>query len=294
MTAIAQLPPAAQPDPSCPICHGHGLELAFGTEYAKAAPCSCIPACRRCGGSGRVVVSEGSDVRVGRCSCQRLPDRLAFFNRAGIPTRYAKATLASFSMGMAMHDDMPGKMPALQATTKWLQDFQPKVENPGLFLYGDVGRGKTHLLVGLVQALILEKGVPARFVEFSRLLGMLKEGFSAGRFGTDLMGELSAIPVLAIDELGKGRMTDWELAVIDEIISRRYNAMRCTLATTNYRPEAPTGAQVSNLALANTSRQSLGDRVGERVWSRLSEMGSFVEVKGKDFRNLPAKRLGRH
>ena len=193
---------------------------------------------------------------------------------------------------MARYSDTAGKMPALQSTSKWLQDFDPKTENPGLFLYGDVGRGKTHLLVGLVRALILEKGVAARFMEFSRLLGVLKEGFSAGRSGTDLMSELAEVPVLAIDELGKGRMTDWELTVIDEIVSRRYNAMRCTLATTNYEPAAPTGAQIGNPALLAGPAQTLGDRVGERVWSRIREMGIFVPVKGKDFRELPDRRPG--
>lgn len=291
MIELSQLPPPAAPAADCPTCQGDGLRLERRGELAHALVCTCVPPCLRCRGTGRVVVDDEGSVRVGRCACQRLPDRLALFNRAAIPNRYARATLTSFAGGMSRFDDM-SKMPALQATSKWLQDFDPRSENPGLFLYGDVGRGKTHLLVGLVRALALEKGVAARFVEFSRLLGMLKEGFTAGDSGTDLMSELAEVPVLAIDELGKGRMTDWELTVIDEIISRRYNGMRCTLATTNYEPAGPTGAQVGNPAMMSGPKQTLGDRVGERVWSRVREMGIFVSVQGKDFRDLPGRRPG--
>lgn len=293
MIELSQLPPPAAPAADCPICQGDGLRLERRGELAHALVCSCVPHCPRCRGSGRVVVDDEGSVRVGRCACQKLPDRLALFNRSGIPNRYARATLSSFAEGIGRFGDMQSKMPALQATSKWLQDFEPRTENVGLFLYGDVGRGKTHLLVGLVRALVLEKGVAARFVEFSRLLGMLKEGYSAGRSGTDLMSELAEVPVLAIDELGKGRMTDWELTVIDEIVSRRYNGMRCTLATTNYEPAGPTGAQVGNPAMVGAGpKQTLGDRIGERVWSRIREMGTFVSVQGKDFRELPGRRPG--
>ena len=95
-------------------------------------------------------------------------------------------------------------------------------------LHGPVGRGKTHLMVGLLRELVFRHGVEVRFIEFSRLLSILREGYSSGRSDAGVLSELAAVPVLAIDELGKGRLTDWELAIIDEVISRRYNAMGCT------------------------------------------------------------------
>ena len=71
-------------------------------------------------------------------------------------------------------------------------------------LHGDVGRGKTHLMVAMIRELIFRHGIPCRFIEFSRLLSMLKEGYSSGRSDAPLLSDLSEIPVLAIDELGKG------------------------------------------------------------------------------------------
>ena len=88
--------------------------------------------------------------------------------------------------------------------------------------------------------MIFRHGVAVRFMEFSRLLSLLKEGYSEGRSDAPVLTELAEVEVLA-DELGKGRLSDWELTIIDEVVSR-YNAMGCTLATTNYVPGNPTGA----------------------------------------------------
>ena len=74
----------------------------------------------------------------------------------------------------------------------------------------------------------------------------------------------------------------------DEIISRRYNTMRCTLTTTNYLPQASTGAPPPNHGQDNPTPQSLGDRVGARVYSRLTQMCAFVEVGGVDYRSIKA------
>lgn len=279
------LPAVPRPDPRCPDCRGEGYAVAGHHDHAQATLCTCTPACQRCHGTGRVVVTDEASVRTGRCQCQRIPDRVGRFNLAGIPGRYASATLVSFAQGANRVGDIE-KTRAQTGVFRWLGQFDPAAESRGLVLHGDVGRGKTHLLVGLVRTLIFEHGVAARFIEFTRLLSMLKEGYSAGRSDAPLLAELGNVPVLAIDELGKGRLTDWELSIIDEVVSRRYNAMGCTLGTTNFRPGAPTGAEPPNAAAVTTHPQTLGDRVGERVYSRLREMCDFVEVGGLDFREI--------
>ena len=53
-------------------------------------------------------------------------------------------------------------------------------------------------------------------------------------FGQAIIGPLSEVDVLAIDELGKGRGSPFELDTMDELIARRYNAGRTTLFATNY------------------------------------------------------------
>lgn len=297
---IDQLPPAAAPDPNCPLCRGHGHIVTAEGRVAIATPCSCIPHCLRCNDTGRVEVAVDGGLRVGRCRCRMVHDRILLFNAARIPGRYASADLPSFSTGAqrihkewqagtGRYDRMP-QMESFMRVMQWISAFQPGQESRGLVLHGAVGRGKTHLLIATLRSLALEHGARVRFIEFSRLLGVLREGFGQGRSGANVMADLVDVPVLGIDELGKGRLTDWELSVIDELISRRYNAMKTTLGTTNYAPEAPTGALATNLAAPEGSpRQTLGDRIGERAWSRLAEMVDFVEVGGEDYRAFKAR-----
>jgi len=205
-------------------------------------------------------------------------DRIRLFNAANIPSRHAQSSLLTFDR------DIEGAMPGFFAAANWVNEYQPGQENKGLVFWGHVGRGKTHLLVATVRQLIFQHGVQVRFVEFSRLLSTLKEGYSSGKSDGPLLSDLSTIPVLAIDEIGKGRLSEWELTIIDEVISRRYNAMGCVLGTTNYQPARPTGNAPPNLAKPEFDRQSLGDRVGWRVHSRLNQMCLFVQARGDDYR----------
>ncbi len=281
---IADLPAAAAPQAGCRDCDGTGVRVWREGERALAERCHCIPSCGRCNDNGRVVARVEGVVRTGRCRCQLPADRARLFRGAHLPGRYAQADLGSFGQGTTALGDSE-KFQSLLGVSEWLGRFRPGETNSGLILHGPVGRGKTHLLIGIMRALVIEHGVPVRFVEFTRLLATLRAGFSEGRSGSELMDELVAVPVLGIDELGKGRLTDWELTVIDELISRRYNAMATTLGTTNFAPAAPSGAAAPNMALAGGTAQTLGDRIGERVFSRVLEMCDFVEVGGIDFRN---------
>ena len=279
-------PPA---DPNCKYCRGESFIVKPRGEFALAEVCACVPHCKRCNGTGRVVIERNGVRQVGRCRCQKLPDRIRLFNLAQIPARHSRSSFQTFDY---MAD--PSVIPAFGEAQKWAQDFVPGEDNRGLIFWGMVGRGKTHLLIATLRELIFRHGVAVRFVEFSRLLSILKENYSRGRSDSEMLNELVTIPVLGIDELGKGRMSEWELTIIDEVVSRRYNAMGCMLGTTNYRPGEPTGTGSPNLALPTIPKQTLGDRVGSRVYSRMEQMTSFVQTRGQDYRKrkgYPGSRL---
>jgi len=244
------------------------------------------PPCPLCAGSGRARLETDGVITMGRCRCQRLPDRIKIFNNADLPARFSAANFVSFAQNPSgtLKDLDPSGIRALGECSQWVENFDQSKVNRGLVLHGPVGRGKTHLMVAILRDLIFRHGIEVRFVEFSRLLSMLKEGYSSGKSDAPILSELAQVPVLAIDELGKGRLTDWELTVIDEVISRRYNAMGCTLATTNYAPGEATGFESANLSTGKGPSQTLTDRVGERVYSRLCEVVDFIEVSGKDHR----------
>ena len=288
MTVISN-PGGRRDSPAAPYAVRASGELALAELVAG-------PPCPLCDGSGRVVSVRENQVRmVARCRCQLIPDRIARFNRAGLPARHVFLGRDDEvdATGDVDSDEVVRAEGATKAYTEidaWKRRFDDAYKEnqtwPGLLLYGAVRRGKTHLLVGLVRWMVMDLGVDVRFVEFSRLLASLREGYDKGQSDRTLLNELVTVPVLAIDELGKGRLTDWELSVVDELVSRRYDAMACTLATTNYGPGLPTGRATLNLAEGARLAPSLVDRVGDRVYSRLRDMTEFIEVTGLDYRLL--------
>jgi DNA replication protein DnaC len=157
-----------------------------------------------------------------------------------------------------------------------------------------VGTGKTHLLAATLVHLVMDVGVRAEYVEISHLYQDIRRGFREGKSGGEIIKPLSLVEVLAIDEIGKGRMSPFELETLDELISRRYNAGRTTLFATNYSLGPPDRARPSyvstdELKQAGKESQLLYDRVGDRIYSRLCEMCDFVELP----RNAPDHRRQR-
>ncbi|MEQ1507376.1 MAG: AFG1/ZapE family ATPase [Myxococcota bacterium] len=266
---------------SCRDCGGDGFVVVREGEWAVSRLCSCVGPCPVCHGSGLVAVSDAFRAPRKRCACQAVLHRMRLFDAVGIPGRHADSTVASFVDGSRHQTAVK------QSVWAYAKAFRPGEDNRGLVLYGGVGRGKTHLAVALVRELVVRMGVTAKFVEFSHLLADLKSGFDSGRGAAELIDPLVEVQVLLIDELGKGRNTEFEGTVLDELVSRRYNAVRPIVATTNYPPMPASGRAVPSAAdvqLGTAPAPSLVDRVGDRVFSRLRETCDFVELKGDDFR----------
>lgn len=265
----------------CPDCRGESYLVERNDAYAVAQLCGCVRTCPVCKDTGFVATSDTFRAPLTRCACMAFKERIRRFNAAGIPARHAHCTLVSF-------DPSDKKVtPIFGEVRKYLQSYHAGESNRGLVLYGEVGRGKTHLMVAVLRELIFSHGVSGRFVEFSHLIADLKSQFDRGQGAADLLDRLTGVQVLAIDELGKGRNTEFEGTVVDELISRFYNASKTVLATTNYAPGPPTGQATPNLSTAGRrtdDRPKLVDRVGDRVYSRIEEMCDFYPLMGGDYR----------
>lgn len=237
-------------------------------------------ACPDCEGTGFVAHQDDNGYRAMRpCSCRALQRRVKLFNEAQVPALFAGCSLDTFRPSNERLGD------AHAAAMEMTRGFALG-EKRGLLLMGPVGVGKTHLAVAMVRKLTLELGISCRFLDFLQLLQDLKLSFDKRGGTADLLEPLSDVDVLVIDDLGKGRGSDWEGDVLDDLVSRRYNSGGTTIATSNFRDRKPDGGSHRN-TFAN---ETLAQRVGDRIYSRLRAMCQFVEVDGDDYRQSRAAR----
>lgn len=276
----------------CPRCAGRKYLIERRDNRALARACDCSERCEVCGGSGSVyaVREETFSQKVGPrkyevlvpCACALLRRRIARFNEVELPGVLAHASFDNYRASSA-----PAEL-AKHVALDFAHHYRKDGDNKGFIIAGPVGTGKTHLLAATLSHLVLEGGAEARYVEISFLYATIRKGFKDGKSGGEIIGPLSEVEVLAIDELGKGRGSQFELDTLDELISRRYNAKRTTLFATNYALAPEKRGSVRTAAGYQSSeglKQAaaepellLRERVGERIYSRLCEMCTFVEL----------------
>jgi DNA replication protein DnaC len=95
-----------------------------------------------------------------------------------------------------------------------------------------------------------------------------------------------AAEVLVLDDLGAQRPNEWVSDTVALILNTRYNDKQTTIITTNWA-DLPAGAGFKVDEKGNKpakSEDTLGDRIGDRMRSRLAEMCVRVEMTGEDFR----------
>lgn len=260
-------------NPECPFTRRECAECANAFmriwqrgDYVAAEPCDCDRPCLVCRDTGHLAVRDARGyVAVKSCRRQQLDERVKLVNAAKLPGRYHAADFVSFQ------PVTPSLMTARHHAFRFASEFVTGAK--GLLFHGACGTGKTHLMVAVLRYLVLQRSVAVRFVEFFHLLSALKATFEGTGQASEVMRELIEVPVLAVDELGKGRGSEWEREVIDELVSRRYNARRTTMFTTNFAP-----GEKSEPGL------NLKERVGVRIYSRLKQMCAPYHLSAPDYR----------
>ena len=205
-----------------------------------------------------------------RCDCRTQARTEARLAAARIPKRYEHCELSNFEF------DGPCRALAAArlAACKFVEEYP--VDNTGLLLIGSIGVGKTHLAVGIIRELILGKGIPCLFFDYRELLKEIQNSYNASVRTTELevLRPVFNTEVLVLDELGAVKPTEWVWDTVSLILNTRYNDNRTTIITTNFEDKPPGAGREENL----------GDRIGERMRSRLHEMCRIVRMEGQDFR----------
>ena len=248
--------------------------------------------CPLCGGTGWKTALPGAgepsmalkERRVTRCDCRLRERAQSLLTGARIPRRYEHCELPSYTT------DFPGAHPSLalaQVTaSRFAREYDPR-DGMGLLIIGKIGTGKTHLAVGIIKELILDRGISCLFYDYRELLKEIQNSYNAAVQTTelDVLRPVFDTDVLVLDELGAVKPTEWVWDTVSLILNTRYNDNRTTIITTNFEDQPAAGVNSSvSLARGASRVETLGDRIGERMRSRLHEMCRVITLEGADFR----------
>ena len=213
-------------------------------------------------------------------------------DRARIPARYEHCDFESYVTDLAdgktwTEQHAHSLMHAKLLTQGFVREY-PGANEKGLLFLGPSGVGKTHLAVAALKEL-LRRGHAGLFCDYRELLKEIQASYNPASETTE-MGVLEPIrnvEILVLDDLGASKPSAWVLDIIGLVLNTRYNKRRVTILTSNYFDETPATDPPARLPGGQrvvVKEDTLGDRIGARMLSRLYEMCRTVEVSAPDFR----------
>jgi len=224
--------------------------------------------CPVCDGIGWVIRNKG----VEKCVCQYSDITENIFQRMNIPKRYRGKELTNFEP-----DEKAGHKFVLLRVEDYINSDRFR-EGKGLFLVGPPGVGKTHLAVSMLKEFFRRRGIVGLFYDTRSLLFKLKASFDGSASAREILEETVETPLLVLDDLGSERLSDWARDILHYIIINRYNELKPIVITSNIELKS---RKMDGDVLENT----LEERMGQAIASRLSEICEIIPVKGKDKRD---------
>lgn len=183
-------------------------------RIGRKVPCVC-----KC-------IKERMDKEEAERQRQREFQEIQRFRNMGFPDR-------ELQNNTFQNDD--GARPELTKAMKaYVENFQTlRKDAKGLLLYGPVGTGKSFLAACVVNALI-DRGHPCLMTNFSRLTNEISGMWEGKQEYLDGLGRFSLV---AIDDLGVERDTEYMNENITTIIDSLYRSNVPVIITSNYTPK---------------------------------------------------------
>lgn len=145
--------------------------------------------------------------------------------------------------------------------------YERAAKGMGTYFHGLPGRGKTYAAAAAVR-LALRDGVKAKLTTSKALLDAIRADFDGADRGA--LAYAQTYGLLALDDLGVEKPTEWAVETITDLIDARVAAGLPTIVTSNYS--------------LGELRDRYGGMGGMRIASRLAGACERIEVTGADRR----------
>lgn len=249
---------------------------SLGLPDDYAAPVYRCPVCH-----DRMVIRRGDSWVA--CECFHEQRAALGRERAGISQRMKEQTFATFSLDFYSDECLRGEqeskysraLKVVDACQQLVLDLVDAKVEYGLYIFGNPGVGKTHLVAAMANSLIAE-GIDVRYTVSSTLLVNIRATYdkdNSEAIGNEgyILTDLATVPLLFLDDLGVERFTSWEVEKLYGLINQRYLAKLPTVFT-------------SNLPLDNLEEEMGPGGTATRIVSRIAESCRVFLLDGEDLR----------
>ena len=188
--------------------------------------------------------------------------------RAAVPARFAGRTLATFKAST------PDQQRALSIANEFVANWSTHYKKGSWLVFSGLpGTGKSHLAIGILQALI--PAYVGRYLTCSELIQTIRSTWRKDSDAGELqvLDNLEAFPLLVIDEVGVQYGTDSEQNHIFDVLDRRYREMKPTIL------------------LTNQNKEGFREYVGDRVYDRMTECARWVPFTWDSYRPQARKEI---
>jgi len=270
-TGTNSLPPEPAPL-KCDFCGGElrYRRTVIASDYIvwlSPNPCTCPGALRDAEARLKEAITQGREEE----KRQRIAKREWLLKKSGLPARYHEARLQTAKV--------------TESNSQAIEQVRQFIASPtgGLMIAGPVGTGKTYLASCVVNA-FLDNLKRVTFGGVVNLLGRIRrsynrdtpEGEAQQEQEWEIIEELTTVPLLVLDDLGKERVRDWVEEILFRVIDTRYGEKRLLVVTTNFMPQ---------------ELEKRYPAVGTMLVSRLMEMCTGVYLGEDDWRKAWLKGL---
>ena len=277
----------AQPD--CPNCQGSGWKVVERTEKGPQRLSADKP--------GSVAQGAPNLAWAVPCDCTTGDRTERALQRARVPERYRHCDFENYETDNDIENVTREQLAAWNRSLtqakilvqRFAGDF-PAGSEHGLLLMGPCGVGKTHLAVSAMKTIVL-RGHSGLFYDYRELLKAIQDSYNPENQATEMsvLEPVLKTEILVLDDVGSSKPSLWALETVGHILNTRYNDKRVTLLTTNFLDADTATASPSQSPRvagirAPTTEDSLTERVGKRIRSRLYEMCRTLEIYAPDYR----------